>query len=160
MTKKKENTKKKEDNRVLMNLKKSRRAFFLEYGCAIFLISLFIFLYVKDVKINPFLTYFMVGLTVFSVGSAEISRLVHRCKITPSKIVIINGLIGQSKKHIYLSGISDVDVRQGILARLLNYGKIHIKSMSGESSLEIKDVSNPGKKMERIENIIERYKNE
>jgi uncharacterized membrane protein YdbT with pleckstrin-like domain len=148
---------KKED--TLMVLNPSRRSFLLEYCCGIFLVGLLSFFIYKKIDLNTKLTYFVFGLALFSIGSAEISRLLHRCRVTHSKLVIIDGMIKLSKKHIYIKAISDINIKQKVIQRLLNYGVIHIKTMSGESSLEIKNVANPGKRMEEIEEIIEKYKN-
>lgn len=147
------------EERDIMVLRKSRRSFLLEYGCALVLLILLALLRLKHVKISQSVVYLVLVLAFLFLASAEISRLAHRGKVTSSKLVIINGLIKQSKKHIYLGSISDIDVKQSFFQRIFNYGKIHIKSMSGEGSLEIKDIANPGEKMEEIEEIIEKYKN-
>lgn len=144
---------------TLLALNQCRRAFLIEYCCGFFLLILIVIFNYKKIGLNAVLTYFALGLSLVSIGSAEVSRLLHRCKMTPSKLVIIDGLIKQNKKHIYLKAISDINIKQKALHRLLNYGKIHIKTMSGESSLEIKGVANPGRRMEEIEEIIEKYKN-
>ena len=93
------NSKKGKDD-ILLTLNQSRRAFLLEYCCGIFLLGLVSFFTYKKIYLNAELTYFILGLALFSICSAEISRLLHRCKMTPSKLVIINGLIKQDKKII------------------------------------------------------------
>lgn len=151
--------KKKKEEKVLSVLKTARRSFLIEYSCGFFLLGLLVVFSYQGTYLNRWISYFVFGLALFSFASAEISRLVHRCEVTSSKIVIRNGLIRQSKKHVYLEAISDIDVKQGIIQRLLDYGIIHIKSMSGEGALEIWNVANPEAEMEKIEEIIEKYKN-
>lgn len=151
--------KKKEKEEILMEFRVSRKAFWVEYGCGLFLLGLMGFLYYKRINLGEGISYFALGLAFFSLASAEVSRRAHRCEVTPSKLVIVNGLIRRNKKHIYMKSISDIDVRQGLVQRLLNYGVIHIKSASGESSLEIRDIDEPERRMEELEEIIEKYKN-
>lgn len=158
MEKKKKERKKKEEE-VLMVFRKTRRSYWLEYGCAFFLLALLGLLYAKEVKIPGKLEYLALGLGFFFIGYIEISRLLHKCVVLPSKLMVMDGLIKRNKKHIYMSSISDIDVKQGLMQRLLNYGNIHIKCASGEGAAEIKDVANPGGIMEEIEELIEKYKN-
>lgn len=142
-----------------MSLRRSRKSFWPEYLCSLFLISLIGAFYYQGKDLDRGITYFVLGLALVLIASAEVSRAVHRCKVTPSKIMIIDGLVKQSTRHIYIEAISDIDVRQNLLQRMLGYGKIRISSMSGEGSLEIKDVDSPEIRIKELERVIEKYKN-
>jgi len=144
----------------LMIIRKSRRSFLLEYFCSALLLVLLTADYWKGIQLPVYFTYAIMAFVAFLILSAELARLTHRCIVTSTKLVIIDGLIRQSKKHIYIEAISDIDVKQSTLQRILNYGTIHIKSMSGEGCLEIKDVADPEEVMTEIEDIIEKYKND
>ncbi len=152
--------KKKEQNEeVLMNLTRTRKAFLIEYLCAFTLISLFFVAILKGYNIRPLISITIFSIVGIAVVSTEFSRLLHRCKVTESKVLIINGLIKQSKRHIFITSITDIDAKQGYLQRLFGYGDIDIKSASGEKALVIKDINNPEKTMIKLEELIENYKN-
>ena len=143
---------------MLTTVRKTRKSFLVEYGCAAFLIILMAALYSKGVVLGK-LSLLVVGVAMVSIGTAELSRLMHKVQLTSSKILIVDGLIRQSKKHIYVGLISDINSKQGVVQRLLNYGNIHVRSASGEGELHIKDVNQPAKLMNQIEDLIEKYKN-
>ena len=141
----------------LMTLRKSRKAFLLEYGCAILIIISLLFLLLRGVTMKPFLVYLALGLALFAIIYAEINRELVRYKITQSKLIIVTGIIKQSKKNVYwhpLGFVPDINLKQGRIQRILDYGTIFIAS-GGDNSLEIKDVNNPHHIMEFIEELIE-----
>ncbi len=150
----------KEEDVILFNLKKTRKAFLLEYLCGIFLLIVLLIVHQKDDVLTPGAEYFVLGLALVSLVSPEIYRVMHRYKITPSKLIVINGLIQQQKKHVYfysLGFVPDINVRQSRFQRLLNYGTIFMHS-SGIGSFEVKDVNTPHKIMEELERLIEKNK--
>ena len=143
---------------ISLNLRKSRRSFFVEYGCAAILFVIMAVSLQKQLLPN-FSYIFMGAIVIGAVSSAEFSRFLHRCKIAGSKIVITEGLIRQQKKHIFVTSITDINTRQDFKGRVLGYGTIHLKSSSGEQSLHLRDSSHPEKVMIKIETLIEKYKN-
>jgi len=150
----------KKKDEVLFELRKSRKAFLLEYICGIFLLVLMVFLDYKGIKLNIWGTYLVFGLALFSIASAEVSRLMHRYKILGSKLIMIEGLLKQHKKHIYfysLGFVPDINVKQGRIQRLLDYGTVLIKGSEADS-FEIKDVNGPRTVLEIIEELIEKNK--
>lgn len=140
-----------------MTLKRSRRSFLFEYGSGLFLVGLLGLYNFRKGHINLHLTYLVSGLALFSIISAEYARLSHKCEVTPSKLVVTDGIFKTKKRHIYIGAVSDIDVRQGLGQRILNYGMVNIKAVSGED-LKIKDIVNPKKKMIEIEEIMEKYR--
>lgn len=139
-------------------LKKTRKAFLIEYFCGFFLLFLVFLLHQKQLA-RPQVIYFVTGLALVSLASGEISRLMHRYTFTDSKLVIIDGIIRQHKKHIYffsLGFIPDINVRQDRIQRFLGYGTVYIKS--GNESFEVKDVNHPHAVMEEMEKLIEKNK--
>tara|TARA_Y100000310_G_scaffold326503_1_gene391464 strand:+ start:453 stop:929 length:477 start_codon:yes stop_codon:yes gene_type:complete len=144
---------------IIMTFRRSRKAFIIEYLCAFTLISLFFIAILKGYTIRPLIYVTIFSLVGIAVISAELSRYLHRCKVSESKILIVNGLIKQSKRHIFITAITDIDAKQGYLQRIFGYGDIDIKSASGEKALVIKDINNPEGTMKRLEELIENYKN-
>src|SRR3989344_6443342 len=97
---------KREKETVLKTLRKTRKAFITEYTCSILLLLLLGVLYVKGVAINSSITYFVLGISLVSVGSAELSRLFIRYQITENKFMIIQGFLKQSKKNVYFQALA------------------------------------------------------
>ncbi len=145
---------------VLRTIRKSRKAFYIEYTCVAFLLGLLVTFQFKGIALNENLQLAVLGISLVSIGSAEIARLMLRYKVTESKIMIINGFLKQTKKNVYfqpLAYVPDLNIKQGRLQRLLGYGTVYLKS-GGESTFEIKDVNNPQQILEMIEKLIEHNK--
>ncbi|MFH1682297.1 MAG: PH domain-containing protein [Candidatus Woesearchaeota archaeon] len=139
--------------KVLMVLRKSRKSFILEYFSAILLLSLLAIVYLKGITIARWANYLIFGLVFVSLSSAELSRIMHRYVVTESKITVIDGLIQQRKQNIYffsLRFVPRINVKQGRIQRLLNYGTIYVEE--GDSNkFELKDVDDPHNIMSKIE---------
>ena len=145
--------------KYLFTICKSRKAYLTEYFCVVILLLITIISWVKQFPIEKRMIQIIFILGIIILIYIEISRLSHRCKINNSKIVLINGLIMISKNNLFLSSLTDVDTHQNHFQRLLGYGNIHFKSASGTSTLEIKDINHPEQLVNKIESIIEKYKN-
>ncbi|MBI4152601.1 PH domain-containing protein [Candidatus Woesearchaeota archaeon] len=151
---------KNEKEPVLRTLRKTRKAFIVEYTCGFILLGLLGTLAVKGIALNHSLTYFVLGISLVSIGSAEFSRMIVRYKIAEDKLMIIYGLLKQSKKNVYfqaLAFIPDLNIKQSRLQRLLNYGSVYLKS-GGEHTFEIRDINNPQQVLDTIERLIEHNK--
>ena len=147
-----------QEEEVLLELRKSRKAYALEYGCAVVIVGLLLALVVKGVTLKPFLIYAGLIVAGFAVAFSEISRGFVRYKITPTKLVILHGILKQSKKNVYwqpLGFVPDINLKQGRLQRLLDYGTVYITSGGEQNSMEVKDVNNPQYILEYIEHLIE-----
>lgn len=143
------------EEKTLLTLKGSRKAFVAEYGCGLLSLVGLGILYLKGIAVPTILNYFMLGFSVFSIGSAEYSRLVTRYRLTPSKLVIIKGIIKQHKKNVYyhpLAFIPDLNTKQSRIQRILNYGTIFVNA--GGNSFELKNISKPLKMVGVIEELI------
>ena len=75
-----------------------------------------------------------------------------------TKVMVAEGIFNQKKEHIFIDAITDVDLKQSYLERILNYGKLHVRSSSWMVTLEMNDIGKPQEAMEVLENLIEKYK--
>ncbi len=151
----------KEEEEVLKTLRKTRKAFALEYTCGVFLLGLLGYSLLKGLVINPTFVYFVLGLSLTSIGWAELNRMLLRYKITESKLTTIHGFLKQSKKNVYfqaLAFVPDLNIKQSRMQRLLGYGTVYIKS-GMDNTFEIRDIDNPVQVMELIEKLIDYNKN-
>lgn len=149
-----------------MVLRKTRKAFLVEYGCGILLLGLLGFLSLKGLQFKPLFSKAVIGLALFSMLSAEYSRITNRYKITDNKITYIKGIIKQSKRHVYfapLSFLPNINSKQSRLQRFLGYGTIIITGIPEEGvisgSFEIRDINNPHKVLHLMERWIDYYRN-
>ncbi|HLD72649.1 MAG TPA: PH domain-containing protein [Candidatus Nanoarchaeia archaeon] len=145
---------------LLYILKRSRKAFFPEYSCGFFLLILLGINYFTGYFSNQLLIYFLLGLAVFSLISAEYSRMVLKYTFMPEKMVISEGLIKQRKQNVYyhpLGYVPDINVKQNYLQRMLNYGTISVST--GSNSFQIKDIDHPDQVVGLLEDLIENTKN-
>ena len=154
------------EEKVLMVLRKTRKAFIIEYGCGVLLLLFLGFLTIKGIQLKPLFSKAIIGLAFFSMLSAEYSRITTRYKITDTKITYTRGILKQSKKHIYfapLSFLPNINFRQTRLQRLLRYGTISITGVPDagviSGSFELRDINTPHKALHIIERWIDYYRN-
>ena len=143
---------------IIAVLRRSRKSFIIEYVCALILMGLLIAAPLKGIPVHRYLVYFILGLAAVSILSAEWSRAMVRYIITPPKVIIIKGIIKQSKKNVHflpLGFVPEINMKQTRLQRLLNYGTIFVHG-SGENSFEIKDIDQPQEVLALIEELIEK----
>ena len=57
--------------------------------------------------------------------------LLDEIVITDKRVIIKIGIIARQTRELYFSKIESVDLRQGILARILNYGTVVIRGTGG-----------------------------
>ncbi len=146
------------DETAIAILRRSRKSFIIEYACALILVGLLITAFFRGIAVHRYIVYFILGLAAISVLSAEWSRAMVRYIITHPKVIIIKGIIKQSKKNVHflpLGFVPEINMKQTRLQRLLNYGTIFVHG-SGENSFEIKDIDQPQEVLALIEELIEK----
>lgn len=145
------------EEEIITVLRKSRKAFIIEYVCSFLLLGLLAATYFKGIRLPNIFNYLIITIAAFALLSAELSRALTEYKITETKVVIIKGLIKQSKKNVHflpLGYIPEINTHQGRIQRLLNIGTIFVHG-SAQNSFEIKDINEPQKVLELIEQLIE-----
>ncbi len=142
----------------LIKVNTSRRSFLPEYACVLTLVSILGYSQLHQIILPERFNYFIIALIVLILISTELLKASHRAVITSSKVIIFDGLIKQTQKHIWTSSITNVDIHQNPLQRLFNYGEINLRSASGERTLRLKNVANPAWVLDRLEELIEKYK--
>ena len=143
---------------VLYKFNKSRKAYLPEYLSGFLLLVILGYLYSQNTKVSSVFTFAVLGISLFSIGSAEFSRMMNKYLITSTKLIIIKGLLKQYKKNVYfysLGFVSDINVHQGRMQRLLNYGSISV-SGAGSDAFVIKDINKPKHMMEHLEEMIKK----
>ncbi|HLC88698.1 MAG TPA: PH domain-containing protein [Candidatus Nanoarchaeia archaeon] len=143
---------------ALIKVNISRRAFLPEYACILALIFILGYSRLNQIVLPRRFNYFIVALIFLIIISTELIKASQRATITASKVLIFDGLLKQTQKHIWIPSITDVDIHQNPLQRLCKYGDIHLRSASGEQTLRLRNVANPVQVLGRLEELIEKYK--
>ena len=151
---------KRKHQKVPFTLFRTRKAFWIEYLCGITILVLLIISYTSNISLTWKAQLFLLALAMIILGYTEVHRVMLRYRVLQDKLIIIEGLLKQDKKNIYfhaLGFVPDINIKQSVIQRVLGYGAIAV--VGGMiSSFEIKDVSNPHKIMEMIEDLIEESK--
>lgn len=148
------------NEKVITMIKASRKKFIIEYSCGFFLLGITGLLLLDGISLPGAVLYFIVGVALFSMAAAELSRVLTRYVITDTKLIIVHGIIQQMKKNIYfqpLGFVPDLNVKQGRVQRLLNYGTVFLRG-NNENAFEIRDINQPHKILRMIEELVETNK--
>jgi uncharacterized membrane protein YdbT with pleckstrin-like domain len=90
-------------------------------------------------------------LLFLCIGSAAIARYRYQFTITKGSIVMRVGLIARNTNEIQLRHIKAINVRQGIVERILGIGTvIFISAAEGEAAVVFKGIRDPLGVKERI----------
>ena len=142
---------------ILLQFRKSRKSYWMEYLSGFFLLGLLAIVAVKGINLPMKGYYFVGGLAMISIGSAESTRMLFNYKISAEKMSLQHGLISQTKRYIFVPSIADIDVKQTKIERLFNYGTIHLRSMSGEA-LQVPGIGDPYAITGLVEELVQKYK--
>ncbi len=146
-----------DDDKILLTLRHSRKAFLVEYLCSIFLFSLWLVALLKNVDLPKGVWYLFPGLGFAGIASTELRRYFgDRYRLTSTKLSVIKGVLKIKKKNVYyqpLGFVPDLNIKQSALQRLFGYGTIFLQV--GNGNLELQDIDNPHQVLELLENLIE-----
>lgn len=148
-----------EDEPVIALIKRSRKIYILEYCCSFLLLIFSGWVYFKGIVSSIIIFKLVFSLALLILLWVEISRLVYRYKITPTKITMIQGLLRQHKKHVYfqpLAFVPDLNVHQSAIQRILDYGTISIMGQS--DAFQIRDIDHPHEIIKMLEELIDQNK--
>src|SRR3989344_1606769 len=91
-----------DDDEVIITLRHSRKSYFLEYFCSLFLFSLGVFSLFSDSNFSTKIQYFFLGLGMAGVTSTELRRLFgDRYKVMHTKLSVIKGVLKVRRRNIY-----------------------------------------------------------
>ncbi|MEW6213988.1 MAG: PH domain-containing protein [Nitrospirota bacterium] len=93
---------------------------------------------------------------LFVISLATIFRFRYLFTVTEDRVMMRAGLIAKNTNEMQLRHIRAINVRQGVIERLLNIGTIEMMSAADtEAKVEFKGVSNPHRLKERIRGLKE-----
>lgn len=141
----------------IYSIRPSRIFFLKDYLIASFFAALYFLLPIAGLEIQSLTAYTIFAAIAFFIIYVELFRFSHSYKITPSQVVIEHGIIQKKRDSVFLSSISDVNVKQGYFARFLNYGTIAIGPTSGSEAIQMLGIKNPRKIALELEKLIHTY---
>lgn len=85
------------------------------------------------------------------IKGTEIHRLGHKYELNNRSVVHTRGYLLANSRRIDLFAISDIIITQSFLQRVLNFGDIHIRLFSVESTNTLKNINRPHQFAQKIE---------
>ena len=93
-------------------------------------------------------------LLLLCVGSAALSRYRYMFTVTEDSIIMRVGLIARNTNEMQLRHIRAINIRQGIIERLLGIGTvIFISAAESEAAVVFKGISDPYGMQERVRGV-------
>jgi len=90
----------------------------------------------------------------FLLSYTEYHRIKDWWAITDHSLVQSRGLLSKNVREIDFSSISDLDVDQPILKRILNFGNVNVRLFLNETSISITDINQPEDFIKELQSII------
>jgi uncharacterized membrane protein YdbT with pleckstrin-like domain len=115
-------------------------------GGALLIVAFFVWLLTPDTgalhTIGAGLALIFLALGLFYLGRAWLRRWTTEYAVTDRRVIYKQGLIWRRTMEVNMDKVSSVDVDQGIVGRILNYGTVKIHS-AGADPEPIREVGDP-----------------
>jgi uncharacterized membrane protein YdbT with pleckstrin-like domain len=118
------------------------------------IIFLLIFLFFNGYNIEKFQILISTVFILFSIVFIEIHRIKDWWAITNSSFVQSLSILNKNVREVDFSSISDLDLEQPFLKRILNYGDVNVRLFLNETSIKIKNISKPREFMEKLQDTM------
>jgi len=130
-------------HKKILRIRRSRKKYILFYILSFVSLGMVTQLYFLGNNI-PMIGVVVLGLAIIiGIKLTEINRLSHLYEINQLALVHTKGIFSRHSRRIHLGSISDVIIKQGVFQRLFDYGDVHIRLFSPESTNVFKSISNP-----------------
>ena len=149
MPKKKEKIKK-----YFMKVSNSRKIYLPIYFMILVLIAVVIFIKYNDLSLSTPVLVLVVLFILFSIKFTELHRWSNSYEITKDAFIHNKGILNRKTRSMDFLAISDVERKQNIWQRLLNYGDVSVRLYSGESDNPAKNINNPKKFADCLQKMI------
>tara|TARA_Y100000034_G_scaffold99609_1_gene122506 strand:- start:2916 stop:3416 length:501 start_codon:yes stop_codon:yes gene_type:complete len=147
--------KKTKDNKgKSFRIQNSRKLYIPYYFMVIVLLSIVGYLRYNNLPINK-LTLILVGIFIlFVIKVTEIHRFSNSYLADHKSLTHTSGIFSKRIKSMDLFAISDIDIQQTFWQRIWGFEDIHISLFSDTSSLIVRNINNPTKFGNFIENMM------
>lgn len=134
----------------------SRKSYWVFYLMILFVIGYLLYIFFTGLNINQYAFGFALIFVLGAVKLTEVHRLNYLYKLTPTSLVYSQGIISKSIKNVDYYAISDVEVHQSLIQRILNYGTVNVKLFSTDSMTSIKNINDPEAFAQLLDEIIDK----
>ncbi|MCR4327830.1 MAG: PH domain-containing protein [Nanoarchaeota archaeon] len=136
---------------ILLKVWTSRKAYLFYYFLILLLIGVLGYFYFKGIELSTNLWIIAIVLILFLIKFIEIHRIRNWWAITDMALIESKGIVNKNIREIDFTSISDIDLDQWLYKRILGYGTINIRRFMNEASISVKNINNP----ERFLNIVQ-----
>ena len=144
--------------KFLLKVKRSRKNYFLVYLMVLGIIGTLIYLKVNGFMIPKSALIISIVFILLVIKFTEIHRMKDWWGVTNSGLIQSLGLLNKNVREVGFSSISDMDISKPLFKRFLNYGDVNIRLFLNETSIKMKDISNPDQFVEDFQLIISKNK--
>ena len=144
------------ENKGVMKVRTSRKAYLFVYIMIFILMFTVITIETSERELSKFAFGAALVFSAVLISFIEIHRFATFYKITSSSLVRSQGIFSRKTRKIDLTSISDVDSKQTAWQRTLNYGDVHARLFSAETTLAVKNINDP----EKFSDFLEEKMNE
>lgn len=145
-------------DRPLISGRPTRLSYLKDYGLAVLLLALVAVVQVAGLQAFDLAVYSATALAILFIVLAETGRYGNHYAITPTQIVVHEGIVGKHRLSLFLNNVTDVTVKQTRLEAILGFGTVIAGSTSGLQHMQLKmRVRKPRDFANRLEHLIKEY---
>ena len=133
------------ESKKVMKVRTSRKAYFSVYLMILILIITVIIIKTSGRELNKLAFEAVLVFSAVLIIFIEIRRFATFYEITGSSLVHSQGIFSRKIRKVDLTSISDADSKQTAWQRMLNYGDVHARLFSAETTLSVKNINDPEK---------------
>lgn len=146
------NKKKKEKKKLNhLKIKSTRKVYIPFYFMIIIILGFIFFIKITGRELNKTALILMIVFIVLILKLTEIHRFSNSYEIGDSSLICSKGILTKNIKRIDYFAISDINVHQGLLQRLLGFGDVIVSLFSFDEATKIKNINNPEELALKIE---------
>ena len=140
--------------KYFMKVSNSRKIYLPVYLMIFVLIAIVFFIKQNGLVLSKPVFILVILFILFSIKFTELHRWSNSYAITKDSFVHIKGILNRKTRSMDFLAISDIELRQNVWQRLINYGDVSVRLYSGESDNPAKNINNPKKFADCLEKMI------
>ena len=144
----------KKGQKILLKVKKTRKAYFFLYLMAVIVAGTLFYLYLNGYEISQFV---LVISGVFIVGIIFLIEIMHAREwwaITESSLIHSISILNKNVREVSFSSISDLDLDKPLHKRILGFGNVNIRVFLNETTIRVKNINNPERFINLIQDLV------
>ncbi len=148
----------KKDGDVL-RIRVSRKVYIPVYLMILALVSTAAYIKYSGKEINPLAFNLMIVFSILGIIFTELHRLSNSYEINDNSLVHIKGIFFKTTRRTDLLAVSDAELKQNPWQQLLNFGDVDAIVFSRDSTTYIKNIDNPSRFLDFLEEKMNKKRN-